>query len=41
VAPFTLGTGERLFDGVVDLTLMPVSSRTTELATHVSYRRSR
>lgn len=39
VAPLLLGRGERLFDGVGDgLALRPVSSRTTELATHLTYR---
>lgn len=36
IAPLTLGTGERLFDGV-DLTLDPVAARHTGLVTHVRY----
>jgi len=37
IAPATLGTGERLFDGV-DLTLEPIAARHTDLVTHVRYR---
>jgi dihydrofolate reductase len=37
IAPMTLGSGERLFDGV-DVTLQPVGARHTDLATHVRYR---
>ena len=39
VVPFTLGDGLRVFDGVDDLALMPVSSRTTPQVTHLTYRR--
>jgi hypothetical protein len=39
VAPFVAGTGERVFDGVGDIDLKPVSSRTTPHVTHLIYRR--
>ncbi len=39
VAPFVAGGGERLFVGVGDLELKPVSSRTTPHVTHLVYRR--
>ena len=39
VAPFVAGGGERVFDGVGDLGLKPVSSRTTPHVTHLVYRR--
>jgi dihydrofolate reductase len=38
VAPVVLGAGERLFDGVGQLTLEPVSARQTTLVTHLTYR---
>lgn len=38
VAPTILGAGERLFVDVGDLRLTPVSSRTTPLVTHLTYR---
>ncbi|AIJ21758.1 dihydrofolate reductase family protein [Amycolatopsis methanolica] len=38
IAPLVLGQGERLFAGLSDLNLEPVSSRTTSLVTHVTYR---
>lgn len=38
VAPFVLGGGERLFSRTPHLAARPVSSRTTPLATHVTYR---
>jgi dihydrofolate reductase len=38
VAPVTLGAGERLFDNVGRLTFEPLSTRTTDLVTHVRYR---
>jgi dihydrofolate reductase len=38
VAPVVLGAGERLFDGVGQLTLEPVSARQTALVTHLTYR---
>lgn len=41
VAPVVLGAGERLFDGVGDLTLEPLGARGTDLVTHVSYRMAR
>jgi dihydrofolate reductase len=41
VAPVVLGAGERLFDGVGDLTLEPISVSGTGLVTHVSYRVAR
>lgn len=37
-APVVLGAGERLFAGVPDLALEPVSTRTTPLVTHTIYR---
>jgi len=40
VVPFTLGEGLRVFDGVSDLAMVPVSSRTTPHVTHVTYRRA-
>lgn len=39
VAPFVAGGGERVFVGVGDLELTPVSSRTTPHVTHLVYRR--
>jgi dihydrofolate reductase len=41
VAPVLLGAGERLFDGVGDLTLEPLGVRGTELVTHLRYRVAR
>ncbi|MFI5934353.1 dihydrofolate reductase family protein [Actinoplanes sp. NPDC051494] len=38
VAPVTLGTGDRLFDGVPPLTLEQISGRTASLVSHVTYR---
>jgi dihydrofolate reductase len=38
IAPITLLAGERLFDGVGDLTLEPVETRHTDLVTHVRHR---
>jgi dihydrofolate reductase len=38
VSPFTIGARERLFEGVRDLKLEPLSSRTTGLVTHINYR---
>jgi dihydrofolate reductase len=38
IAPFVLGAGERLFDGVTDLQLEPVQVVTSPAATHVKYR---
>ena len=32
------GAGERLFSGVVDVDLEPVSVRGTDLVTHLTYR---
>jgi dihydrofolate reductase len=40
IAPITLGVGERLFDGVANLTLDIVSSRSNDLVTHVTYRKT-
>lgn len=40
VAPFTVGDGLRVFDGVADLAMVPVSSRTTPQVTHLTYRRA-
>ena len=39
VSPFVAGGGERLFDGVGDLELRPISSRTTPHVTHLVYGR--
>jgi dihydrofolate reductase len=39
VVPITIGEGLRVFDGVPDLTLEPVASRTTPWVTHVTWRR--
>src|SRR5690606_8258398 len=39
VAPFVAGRGERLFAGVGEFDLKPVSSRTTPHVTHLVYRR--
>ncbi|WP_433462112.1 dihydrofolate reductase family protein [Spirillospora sp. CA-128828] len=41
VAPIVLGRGERLFEGVGDLSLEPAGASRTELVTHVTYRVSR
>ncbi len=38
IAPVTLGTGERLFDGVGPQKLEVISARTTSLVTHINYR---
>lgn len=38
IAPFTLGAGTRVFDGVPPLKLEQVSSRAASLVTHVTYR---
>lgn len=38
IAPFVLGEGERLFDGVADADMEPLSVRSNELVTHVNYR---
>lgn len=39
IAPIVLGTGERLFTGVpASLGLEPISSRVTDLVTHLTYR---
>lgn len=39
VAPVLLGAGERLFDGVAAVDLVPVAARATELVVHTTYRR--
>ena len=39
VVPITVGDGLRVFDGVPDLALEPVSSRTTPWVTHLTWRR--
>jgi dihydrofolate reductase len=41
VAPIVLGRGERLFEGVGDLSLEPAGASRTELVTHVTYHVSR
>ncbi len=41
VVPFTVGTGLRVFDGVDDLAMTPVSSRTTPYVTHLVHRHAR
>ncbi|MBE1490027.1 dihydrofolate reductase [Plantactinospora soyae] len=38
VAPFTLGAGERLFDGAPVLNLELLSARYASLVTHIGYR---
>jgi dihydrofolate reductase len=38
IAPFTLGSGTRVFDGVPPLKLDQVSSHSASLVTHVTYR---
>lgn len=38
ISPLTLGSGERLFDGVPALTFEQVSARQTSMVTHVTYR---
>jgi dihydrofolate reductase len=38
ITPLVQGRGERLFDGVGELELTPVSTRCTPLVTHVTYR---
>jgi dihydrofolate reductase len=38
IAPFTIGSGTRVFDGVPPLKLDQVSSRAASLVTHVTYR---
>jgi dihydrofolate reductase len=38
VAPVILGAGERLFEGVSDITLEAVSVRSTRFVTHLTYR---
>ena len=40
VAPLTYGEGLRVFDGVPDLRMVPVSSRTTPHVTHLTWRRA-
>ncbi|MBC3193484.1 dihydrofolate reductase family protein [Pseudonocardia sp. C8] len=39
IAPITVGEGLRIFDGVGELSLRPLSSRTTPHVTHVTWRR--
>jgi dihydrofolate reductase len=41
VAPVVLGAGERIFDGVGDLTLEPLEVTGNELVTHLRYRVAR
>jgi dihydrofolate reductase len=38
ITPVILGAGERLFDGVGDITLEPLSTSGNDLVTHVDYR---
>ena len=38
VVPLVLGAGERLFEGVADVELEPVSARQNGLVTHLTYR---
>jgi len=40
IAPFTVGAGLRVFDGVTDLAMVPVASRATPQVTHLTYRRA-
>jgi dihydrofolate reductase len=39
IAPITVGEGLRIFDGVGDMALEPVSARATGTCTHVTWRR--
>lgn len=39
VSPFVAGRGERLFEGLEDLELIPAGSRVTPSVTHLIYRR--
>ena len=39
VVPITIGDGLRVFDGVPELALTPVASRTTPWVTHLTWRR--
>jgi dihydrofolate reductase len=41
IAPFTLGAGERIFDGVPPLKLEQIAGRSASLVTHVTYRVTR
>jgi dihydrofolate reductase len=38
IAPFTLGAGERIFDGVPPLKLEQIAGRSASLVTHVTYK---
>ena len=38
IVPVTIGTGERLFDGVPPLNLELIAVRRASLSTHISYR---
>jgi dihydrofolate reductase len=38
IVPLVLGAGERLFDGVADVTLEPIEVTGNDLVTHLSYR---
>jgi dihydrofolate reductase len=41
VVPVVLGAGERIFDGVGELTLEPISTRATKFVTHLTYQPKR
>jgi dihydrofolate reductase len=41
IAPVLLGAGERLFDGIGDLTLEPLEVSGNHLVTHLTYRVAR
>ncbi len=38
IVPAVPGPGERLFDSPMDLTLVPLAARHSELVTHIRYR---
>jgi dihydrofolate reductase len=40
VVPFTVGDGLRVFDGLPDLSLVPVAARATPDVTHLTWRRA-
>lgn len=37
IVPVTIGTGSRLFEGVPNLKLKPLETRTTDVVTHIKY----
>lgn len=40
IAPVLLGSGERIFDGIETLDMVPVEALHSPLATHIRYRRA-